>query len=94
MTNDELNETVAILFCLSDIPDAATDLNVVRSLWKSKLSPSRKRTYKKILREIVFRESIGMDYMSHTEIESDVYGLTENASPRQRTKALIETARA
>lgn len=72
-----------------EIPDFAGDLNTVNSAWR-KLTPEQKRKYKEILSEVVFRESLGMEYVSLEDLETDVYGITMNASARQRSRALIE----
>lgn len=88
MTNKDINDELADLIGL--VADYADDLNLLNSCWK-KLTPDQKRIYRENLREIVFQESLGMQYVPLSEIENDVYGICENASARTRARAMIAT---
>lgn len=88
MTNEEIDSEVAKFFSIES-SNASTDLNECKTLWK-RLTLEQKKEYATDLNEIVFRESLGIEYTKIEDLEKDTYGLTLNAPPRQRAKAFLK----
>lgn len=99
MTNQELNIALAKEvdeyrtyyadnMYYPSVPNYSEDLNEINRIWRTKLDINQKKKYKGYLNEIVFREIIGMNYISIEDLQDDVYGFFENASARQRAQAM------